>query len=118
MNAIMASVAGNAAKLFSIINAYNEARVRVTAEMVRQCPVEDDWWSLGNAVLYDLCRVHPHHTSVHEVVAKVWSPASVVHRRFSCNRGAPDPEVSRGGDANPGRCTDDVVYSSVHLRRA
>ena len=46
--------------------------MRVSGRMVRDCQVEDDAWSLGNEVLYDLCRAHPRHVSVREVVGKVW----------------------------------------------
>ena len=42
-------------------------------------------WELGNDVLYQLCRRHPEHHSVDEIVAKVWligrSYAASIERR-------------------------------------
>lgn len=77
--------------------------MRVTAQMVHQCQVEDDSWSLGNAVLYDLCRVHPHHTSVREVVAKVW----LIGRAYSAA-----VERGRGQVAGPG-LSNDAFYTDA-----
>ena len=42
-------------------------------------------WDLGNRVLYDLCKAHPYHTSIDEIVAKVWiigrAYAAAIERR-------------------------------------
>ena len=42
-------------------------------------------WTLGNQVLYDLCKEHPRHHEVSEVIAKVWligrSYAAAIERR-------------------------------------
>lgn len=46
-------------------------------------------WDLGNKVLYDLCRKHPRHKKVDEVIAKVWligrSYAAAIERRKNLN---------------------------------
>jgi hypothetical protein len=52
-------------------------------------------WDLGNQTLYDLCRKHPDHRSVHVIVGKIWligrSYASSIERR-------PDSQSVKGDD--------------------
>ena len=72
--------------------------------MVSECQVEDDPWSLGNAVLYDLCRTHPQHMSVREVVAKVW----LIGRAYSAA-----VERGRGIAAGPGLSNDSFYTEAL-----
>jgi hypothetical protein len=46
--------------------------MRLTAKLVQRTLSEDDPWSIGNQVLYDLCRRYPRHTVDAEIVAKIW----------------------------------------------
>ena len=38
--------------------------MRLTARFLQQALSDDDPWSIGNQVLYDLCRRYPRHTSI------------------------------------------------------
>lgn len=78
--------------------------MRLTAGMVRACQVEDDAWSLGNSVLYDLCRTHPRHLSVREVVAKVW----LIGRAYSAA-----VERGRGIAAGPSLSNDSFYTDAL-----
>lgn len=49
-----------------------EASKPLTAQFVRRTLSEDDPWSIGNKVLYDLCRRYPRHAVDAEIVAKIW----------------------------------------------
>lgn len=54
---------------------------------------EEDVWTLGNEVLYQLCRNYPEHNRPDVVVAKVWligrSYAAAIERRRQVDRGNP-----------------------------
>ena len=78
--------------------------MRVSGRMVRDCQVEDDAWSLGNEVLYDLCRAHPRHVSVREVVGKVW----LIGRAY-----AAAVERGRGTAAGPGLSNDSFYTEAL-----
>lgn len=71
--------------------------MQLTERTVRECQNEDDSWSLGNSVLYDLCRAHPLHETTREVVAKVW----LIGRAYSAA-----VERGRGDAAGPGLSND------------
>ena len=47
--------------------------------------LKNDTWTLGNNVLYELCRVHPGHSRDDEIAAKIWligrSYAASIERR-------------------------------------
>jgi hypothetical protein len=45
--------------------------MRIKQQSVQRA-CQDDLWSLGNQVLYELCEQHPAHVREAEVVAKVW----------------------------------------------
>ena len=46
--------------------------MRLTAPFLQQTLSEDDPWSIGNQVLYDLCQRYPRHTVDSEIIAKIW----------------------------------------------
>jgi hypothetical protein len=46
--------------------------MRLTKQMVQRALARDEPWSIGNRVLYDLCRRYPRHTVDAEILAKVW----------------------------------------------
>ena len=43
--------------------------LRITNEMLALCQSDDDVWSIGNEVLYTMCRQYPKHEIVAEIVA-------------------------------------------------
>ena len=46
--------------------------MRITAKLLQRTLSRDDPWSIGNEVLYDLCRHYPYHVVGAESVAKTW----------------------------------------------
>jgi hypothetical protein len=58
--------------------------VNVTREQV-ETALQDDDWTLGNNVLYQLCETYPDHQQVNAVVAKIWligrAYAAAIERR-------------------------------------
>jgi len=50
-----------------------------------QASQKENVWSLGNLVLYDLCKNHPFHKTNEEIIAKIWligrSYAASIERR-------------------------------------
>ena len=51
---------------------------------------ENSVWELGNRTLYDLCRNHPEHKKIAEIIAKVWligrSYAASIERRRNADQ--------------------------------
>jgi hypothetical protein len=75
----------------------------LTMGIIKRCQA-DDAWSLGNKVLYDMCRHYPRHASVSEVVAKVW----LIGRAYSAT-----VERGRGDVAGPGLSNDEFYRDMV-----
>ena len=46
--------------------------MRLTAKLLQRALSKDDPWSIGNQVLYDLCRRYPYHVVDAEIVATIW----------------------------------------------
>lgn len=78
--------------------------MQLTERMIRECKSEDDIWSLGNSVLYDLCRAHPLHETTRQVVAKVW----LIGRAYSAA-----VERGRGDAAGPGLSNDSFYTDAL-----
>jgi len=81
-----------------------ERSMKLSAKMIRECQSEDDNWSLGNSVLYELCRAHPLHATTREVVAKVW----LIGRAYSAA-----VERGRGDAAGPGLSNDSFYTEAL-----
>jgi hypothetical protein len=66
-------------------------------------------WDLGNQVLYDLCSSYPLHTSVPQVIAKVWligrAYAAAIERRRNKTDENDDFYVNKVG---PGLCASGI----------
>jgi hypothetical protein len=76
--------------------------MRLTKKLV-QYALSEDSWSLGNQVLYDLCRRYPEHVVDAEIVAKVW----LIGRTYSAS-------VERGrGKAAHSELSNDRFYTEV-----
>lgn len=85
--------------------------MRMTAQFVQRTLSEDDPWSIGNQVLYDLCRRYPHHTDDAEIVAKIW----LIGRAYAASI-----ERGRGKGADSGLSNDRFYTEAVPkaLRRS
>lgn len=64
----------------------------ITREQV-ETALQDDDWTLGNNILYELCQTYPDHKQVNVVVAKIWligrAYAAAVERRKKQNDDLP-----------------------------
>ena len=78
--------------------------MRLTAQLVRRILSQDDPWSIGNRVLYDLCRRYPHHTVDAEIVAKIW----LIGRAYAASI-----ERGRGKAAGSGLSNDQFYTEAV-----
>jgi hypothetical protein len=47
------------------------ASVSVSAQFIANT-LGNDTWTLGNSVIYDLCKTHPEHKQDDEIAAKIW----------------------------------------------
>ena len=74
--------------------------LRITIEMLATCQSDDDVWAIGNEVLYAMCRQHPKHETVPEIVAKIW----LIGRSY-----AAAIERGRGSDLGT-ELTNDAFY--------
>lgn len=60
--------------------------------LIEQCR-QDNAWSLGNQILYDMCVKYPFHKDNKEVIAKTW----LIGRSYACSierRKTPDDSIS------------------------
>jgi hypothetical protein len=78
--------------------------MRLTAQLVQRTLSEDDPWSIGNQVLYDLCRRYPHHAVDTEIIAKVW----LIGRAYAASI-----ERGRGKAADSGLSNDRFYTEAV-----
>ena len=78
--------------------------MRLTAKFVRRTLSEDDPWSIGNQVLYDLCRRYLRHTVDAEIVAKIW----LIGRAYAASI-----ERGRGKAADSGLSNDRFYTEAV-----
>ena len=78
--------------------------MRLTAPFLQQTLSEDDPWSIGNQVLYDLCQRYPRHTVDSEIIAKIW----LIGRAYSASI-----ERGRGKAANSGLSNDRFYAEAV-----
>jgi hypothetical protein len=76
----------------------------LTAQLVRRTLSANDPWSIGNQVLYDLCRLHPRHTVDAEIVAKIW----LIGRAYAASI-----ERGRGKAADSGVSNDRFYTEAV-----
>lgn len=75
----------------------------LTAKLVQCALSEDDPWSLGNQLLYDLCRRYPHHEVDAEIVAKIW----LIGRAYAAS-------IERGrGKASDSGLSNDRFYTEA-----
>jgi hypothetical protein len=78
--------------------------MRLTAPFLQQTLSEDDPWSIGNQVLYDLCQRYPRHTVDSEIIAKIW----LIGRAYSASI-----ERGRGKAADSGLSNDRFYAEAV-----
>lgn len=78
--------------------------MRLTARFLQQTLSEDDPWSIGNQVLYDLCRRYPRHDVDAEIVAKIW----LIGRAYAASI-----ERGRGKAADSGLSNDRFYTEAV-----
>jgi len=64
--------------------------MNLTKNDVHQCQQKDDW-SLGNRILYDLCKKHPRHDQKDEILAKIW----LIGRAYSASIERRSPQRGR-----------------------
>ena len=76
----------------------------MTAKFVQRTLSEDDPWSIGNQVLYDLCRRYPDHTDDAEIIAKIW----LIGRAYAASI-----ERGRGKAPNSGLSNDRFYTEAV-----
>ena len=78
--------------------------MRLTAQLLQRTLSEDDPWSIGNQVLYDLCRRYPYHAVDAEIVAKIW----LIGRAYAASI-----ERGRGKAADSGLSNDRFYTEAV-----
>src|SRR3954468_8779052 len=83
----------------------------LTARFLGRALSENDPWSIGNQVLYDLCRRYPRHTVDAEIVAKIW----LIGRAYAASI-----ERGRGKAADSGLSNDRFYTEAIPkvLRRS
>ena len=58
--------------------------------LINKCKLDNEW-SLGNSVLYDLCKTYPTHKDKKSIVAKIWligrAYAAAIERRKKDDEG-------------------------------
>jgi hypothetical protein len=76
----------------------------LSAQLLRRTLSEKDPWSIGNQVLYDLCRRYPRHAVDAEIVAKIW----LIGRAYAASI-----ERGRGKAADSGLSNDRFYTEAV-----
>ena len=77
--------------------------MRLTAKLMQRTLSKDDPWSIGNQVLYDLCRRYPYHAVDAEIVAKIW----LIGRAYAAS-------IERGrGEAADSGLSNDRFYTEA-----
>lgn len=82
---------------------------------------EDDIWSFGKQILYDLCSKYPEHTDPKVITAKIWligrSHAAAIERRKSEGKEKEDVDTFYEKDVVPTLMSSEIDAKIRHLRK-